>query len=80
MAPYWPEPTTTFAAPDLYTLIQPPTKEVDLLSVDPDAEEGSAAYFLAPPSSAPANVLELSSDSDEISVRSASSRLRNSWD
>ncbi|KAJ8296064.1 DNA (cytosine-5)-methyltransferase 1 [Rhodotorula toruloides] len=67
LAPYWPEPKTTFAAPDLYTLIHPPSKEVDLLSVDPDAEENSAAYFLAPPSNAPANVLELSSDSDEIS-------------
>ncbi|BGP30827.1 hypothetical protein JCM10296v2_002584 [Rhodotorula toruloides] len=67
LASYWPEPKTTFAAPDLYTLLHPPSKELDLLSVDPDAEENSAAYFLVPPPNAPANVLELSSDSEGIS-------------
>ncbi|BGP23516.1 DNA (cytosine-5-)-methyltransferase [Rhodotorula toruloides] len=63
LPPYWPEISKTFAAPDLYTLILPVgPREFNLSNIDvTDEADNSSACFFIPP----ANVVELSSDSDE---------------
>ncbi|GAA6051059.1 hypothetical protein NBRC10513_000933 [Rhodotorula toruloides] len=68
LAPYWPDLNATFAAPEIYTLVHPPAPSFDLAGLQTSEIDNDAALFLIPPSAppkTPANILKLSSDSDE---------------